>query len=328
MTAALLAALLVPFPLAQLPGEDLEPLPTVLAKPVPGVRLDDVPLRRAIERVATANGAATAFVRGLDPTAPVSLDAANLSVAEALAEVATQGNAGAVTLGGAVYVAPPAVCAAALALAEERRGELGPTRGVRREPRERALAEQNVTWDDLTAPRAILDDLAARFVLTVENPELVPHDLWPAGRLPTADAPAALAAVLVPCGLTFQWTEDRTGILVEPLPAEFAPEPAPPLTSFAAKTSVGEGGGVPLGRRTFTLTVRGATVRQVMDAVNGVRFEFDPRALAAGGGNLDAAVSLDLKDADADAFFAALLAPANVAFAWEGTTVTLEPLDQ
>ena len=182
-----------------------------------------------------------------------------------------------------------------------------------------------MTWDDLTPPRAILDDLAARFTLSVEGAERVPHDLWPAGRLPTADAPAALAAVLVPCGLTFEWTDDRAGVRIEPLPADFAPPPAPPLTRFAQETAVGEGGGVPLDRRRFTLTVEGATVRRIMEAVDGVRFEYDPRGLAAGGGDLDARASIDLKDADADAFFTALFEPAGVAFAWEGTTVTLEP---
>ena len=321
MTAALLAVLLVQGP--ELPGE---PLPAVLAKPVPGVRLDGVPLRRAIERVAAANGAATAFVRGLDPTAPASLDAANLTVAEVLEEVAGRGNAGAVALGGAVYVAPPAVCAAALTVAAVRREELAPTRGVRREPRERALAEQNVVWDDLTAPRAILDDLAARFVLTVEGADRVPHDLWPAGRLPTADAPAALAAVLAPCGLTFAWTDDRTGVRIEPLPAGVVVGPPPPLTSFAAKTVVGEGGGTPLDRQQFTLTAEG-TVRQIMDAVNGVRFEYDSRALAAGGGDLDTRVSVDLTNADPDTFFKAVFKPAGIAFSWQGTTVALEPLD-
>ena len=70
MTAVLLLALAAQLP-AGAAGEELEPLPDVLAKVVPGVRLDAVPLRRAVERVAGANGAAVAFVRWVDPTAPV-----------------------------------------------------------------------------------------------------------------------------------------------------------------------------------------------------------------------------------------------------------------
>ncbi|NNJ24675.1 hypothetical protein [Alienimonas chondri] len=316
--------------LTQLPGNELEPLPTALAKVVPGVRFDDVPLRRAVNRVADANGAAVMFVRGVDPTTPVSLDEADLTAAEALADVVGQGNAAAVALGGAVYVAPPAVCANALKIAAERREELGPTRGVRREPRERALAEQNVVWGDLTPPRAILDDVAAQFGLAVENADAVPHDLWPAGRLPAADAPAALAAILAPFNLTFVWSDDRTGVTIEPLADGFSPDPAPPLTAFAARlpgdgAAMGEGGGVPLDRRTFTLAVEGASVRRIMEAVNGVRFEYDPRALGGEEGGLETRVSIDVTDADADTFFTALFEPAGIAFRWEGTTVTLEP---
>ena len=174
--------------------------------------------------------------------------------------------------------------------------------------------------------------MTGRFGLTVENASEIPHDLWPAGRLPAADAPAALNAVLVPFGLTFAWTADRTGVRVEPIPANLAPPPAPPLTAFAAgvpgtRAAVGKGGGVPLDRRRFTLTVSGNSVREVMAAVanSGVRFEYDERALKAGRGDLDAAADFDVTDAAPDKFFAALFAPAGIAFDLEGTTVTLSP---
>ncbi|MFH5803879.1 hypothetical protein [Alienimonas sp. DA493] len=320
-TLALLGAAL-----AQPPADEPAPLPEVLAKIVPGVRFDDVPLRRAAGRLAETNGAALAFVRGVDPTVPVTLDAENLTVAEALAAAAGQGGAAAVALGGAVYVASPTTCAAALAIAEARRQELEPTRGVRRAPRERALEERDVAWEDLTTPRAILEDVAASASLAIENPDAVPHDLWPAGRLPAADVPAALAAVLAPFELTFVWSDDRTAVMIEPLPAGFAAEPAPPLTSFAAKTAVGEGGGPPLDRRRFTLTVQRESVRRIMDAVAGVRFEFDERQLTAGGGDLDARVSIDVTEATADEFLTALFAPAGIAFSWEDATVTLFPV--
>ncbi|MEM9703071.1 MAG: hypothetical protein AAF907_11580, partial [Planctomycetota bacterium] len=233
MSAALLTAALI-----QLPGEALPPLPQTLAKVTPGVLFEDTPVRRALRRVAASNDAAIVFARGLDPTTPVALDLTNATVGEALAEIAGQGGAGAVALGGAVFVAPPSVCTAALELTEARRKELRPARGVRRATRERALRQQNVTWDDLTTPRAILDDLAGRFVLTVENADAIPHDLWPAGRLPTADAPAALGAVLAPCELTFVWSDDRTSIRIEPAPVRAVAQP-PDLTTFAARTAVG-----------------------------------------------------------------------------------------
>ena len=161
---------------------------------------------------------------------------------------------------------------------------------MRRAAREAALREIVVEWDDLAEPAAVFAATCDRFGLRVEPGEPVPHDLWPAGRLPAADAPAALNALLVPFGLTFAWSDDRRGVRVVPIPADLNPPQAPPLASFAAKTAVGRGGGEPLDRRRFTLKVEGASVRQVMAAVadSGVRFEYDERALTAAGGDLDA----------------------------------------
>ena len=317
---------------AQLPQAG-EPLPDVLAKLVPGVTQEDVPVRRAIRRVAAANGAAVVFGRNVDPTTPVSLDAAGDRVADVLAELAGQAGAAAVPVGGAVFVGPPDDCAALLELVRRRRAELGPTPGVRRAAREAALREVAVEWDDLAEPAAVFEQTCGRFGLRVEPGEPVPHDLWPAGRLPAADAPAALNTLLVPFGLTFAWTADRRGVRVTPIPPDLNPPPAPPLASFAARvpgkaTAIGEGGGEPLERRRFTLKAQGASVRQVMTALagQGVRFEYDERTLAAAGGDLDAAVDLDVTDLGADSFLTALFAPANVSFAWSGTTVTLSPI--
>ena len=324
MPCVLLAAALAQFPPAG------EPLPVVLAKAVPGVTFEDVPVRRAVNRVAAANGAAVVFGRDVDPTTPVNLDAAGDRVADVLADLAGQAGAAAVPVGGAVFVGPLGDCAALLELVRRRREELKPTRGVRRAAREAAARELAFAWDDLARPADLFAEMTAAFGLSVEPGEPVPHDLWPAGRLPAADAPAALNAVLVPFGLTFAWTADRRGVRVVPIPADLNPPPAPPLASFAAGVpesgaAVGEGGGEPLDRRRFTLKAREATVRQVMEAVakTGVRFEYDERALVAAGGNLDAEVEIDVTDADADAFFAALFEPAGVAASWAGTTVTL-----
>ena len=302
-----------------------EPLPVALAKVVPGVTLEDVPVRRAVNRVAAANGVAVVFGRNVDPTAPVGSAAVGERVADVLADLAAQAGAAAVPVGGAVFVGPPDDCAALLELVRRRREELAPMPGVRRAAREAGLRELLAEWDDLAEPAAVFAATCGRFGLTVEPGEPVPHDLWPAGRLSAADAPAALNALLVPFGLTFAWTGDRRGVRVVPIPPDLNPPPAPPLASFAAETAVGRGGGESLDRRRFTLTVEGASVRQVMAAVadSGVRFEYDERELTAGGGNLDAEAKLDVTDADADAFFTALFEPAGIGFTWVGTTVTL-----
>ena len=309
-------------------GEAADPLPVVLGRAVPGVTLEGVPVRRALNRAGAANGVAVVLDRDVDPTAAVSVAAADSTVADVLAAVAAEAGAVGVPAGGAVFVAAPDRAAALRELVRRRRAELDPTPGVRRATRERALAERTIAWDDLTAPRAIVDSIAADFDLTVENPEAIPHDLWAAGRLPAADAAAALSVVLGQFDLTFAWSADRTGVRLVPIPADLGAPPAPGLASFADATrTVGEEGEVPLDRRRFTLRAGGNSVRRIMESVaaSGVRFTYDARALAAGGGNLDAPADFDLTAADPDTFFTALFEPAGIAFAWEGTTVTLSP---
>ena len=304
------------------------PVPEALATVVPGVTLEDSPVRRALTNVAAANGLAVVLDRDVDPTVPVSLQTAGVSVAEALTEVSRQADAAAAPVGGAVFVGPPGKVAAVLAAVDARRAELRPGRGVSKAVRERLLAPRSIGWDDYATPREVVAAVGERFGVRIGNPDAVPHDVWAGGRLPAADAAAGFSVVLGQFGLTFAWVEGGKAVRIEPSPADFSPPPAPPLTAFATQTAVGDGGGVPLERRTFTLTVAApVTVRQVMDTVaaSGVRFEYDPRALASGGGNLDAAASVDLKGADAATFLAALFGPAGVTATFEGTTVTLAP---
>lgn len=83
----------------------------------------------------------------------------------------------------------------------------------------------------------------------------------------------------------------------------------------------------PLKQRTFTLTIRRAPVRSVMDELkkSKVVFVYDANALAAAGVNLDQPVDLDLNKATAEQFLNALFSPLDLSFEIENLTVTLTP---
>lgn len=83
----------------------------------------------------------------------------------------------------------------------------------------------------------------------------------------------------------------------------------------------------PLQQRTFTLTIRRAPVRAVMDELkkSKVVFVYDEKALAAAGVNLDQPVDLDLNKATADEFLNALFSPLDLKFEIENLTVRLTP---
>ncbi len=64
---------------------------------------------------------------------------------------------------------------------------------------------KTVAWDDLTTPREILQQMATAFNLEIENPELVPHDLWAGATLPSVTPVEALALVLIQLDLGWTW---------------------------------------------------------------------------------------------------------------------------
>ena len=73
-----------------------------------------------------------------------------------------------------------------------------------------------VNWPDLTSPRELLDMITDGYELRIQNAELVPHDLWAAGALPSSTASEALTVVLSQFGLSFEWSTDLRSIrLVE-----------------------------------------------------------------------------------------------------------------
>lgn len=62
-----------------------------------------------------------------------------------------------------------------------------------------------ITWQELTAPRGIALSLASRYKLTIENPEAIPHDLWGAGVICSADAAEGLALIAAQFDLDLQF---------------------------------------------------------------------------------------------------------------------------
>lgn len=83
--------------------------------------------------------------------------------------------------------------------------------------------------------------------------------------------------------------------------------------------------GLPLERRRFTLAVAGVPATAVMAKLeeSGITFEYEEAAFEAAGIDLNAPVAIDVKQADATAFFEALFAPIGVGFELAGNTVHL-----
>lgn len=84
---------------------------------------------------------------------------------------------------------------------------------------------------------------------------------------------------------------------------------------------------VALERRQFTLSVSGVPVQTIIANLerSGTTFQYDAAALKDAGIDLKTPVSVDVVQASAREFFAAIFRPVGVDFEIDGTTVTLRP---
>lgn len=341
---------------------------------VAGLTWRGVPLRDALREAGDAFSLAMVRDRRIDPTRLVDLEVANVPLRDVLARVAAAGGGEVRIVGNAAYVGPPDAAGIVRTLVELRRRELDAVRDRRLAERRLALLRgQTVRWGDLTEAAAVLRLVAERFGLEVENPEAVPHDLWPGAVLPELSASEALTLVLIQFDLTFAWAGDLGSIRLAPLPGResiaversYTPRGSAGTTvaewreRFPDVDAQAEGGKVvvrttvdrheelereradgrgprrqpeprpaavvPLERRRFTLAVMRVPAKAVMAKLeeSGVAFEYDADGLAAAGVDLDAPVTLDVKQADAEAFFEALFGPIGVEFEVEANVVKL-----
>lgn len=347
-----------------------------LDSPVAGLTWRGVPLWDAVRESGEAFPVAIVRDRRIDPTRVIDLEVSNVPLRAVLDQVASKAGGELRIVGNVAYLGPPDAAPVVRTLAEMRRQELDAAVDRRIAARRVALLRgQTVRWGDLTEPAEVLRLVTERFRLRINNPELIPHDLWPGAVLPELSATEALTVILIQFDLTFAWGDDLASIRLVPLPdraeivveRSYTPRGSAEMTvaewserfrGLAARIQNGkvvvratverheeleqaDGGDakrppgsrptavVPLERRRFTLAVTRVPAKAVMAKLeeSGIAFEYDANGLAAAGVDLDAPVTLDVKQADAEEFLEVLFGPLGVGFEIEGNMVRLRAGD-
>lgn len=170
--------------------------------------------RGAFDSLARSTGVAIFLDRRIDPSHLLTLKVVDEPLRSVLLSAAGQVEAGVVLVGSVVYVGPKATSGKLLALASLRRQETGK---LPAEARIRLTKSEAWSWAEPAEPRQLLNDLATRGGVRVENPELVPHDLWPAANLPVLTWTERMTLLLAGFDLTYELKDQRTIRLV-PLP--------------------------------------------------------------------------------------------------------------
>jgi hypothetical protein len=176
---------------------------------------DGTPVRQAIDSLARTQGVAIMLDRRIDPGTAIELSLQDVSMLEVLQGLAAQCDATPVVLNDIVYVGPRLAVGGLTAVAESRRRDAGL---LPRAVSIRLLAAREWDWDELAEPRALVQKLADEARVRIDNPEMIPHDLWPAQRLPALPWVDRLTLVLTGFGLTYAIEDDGRRVRFMPLP--------------------------------------------------------------------------------------------------------------
>jgi hypothetical protein len=176
----------------------------------------DRELRGALESLGKNTGVTIFLDRRIDPNRKLTLSAADEPLRTLLLRVAEQVEAGVSLVGSVVYVGPKSTASKLLALAALRRQEAGK---LPADLRIRLSKSEVWSWNDLAEPRQLLVDLAERGGVRVANPELIPHDLWPAVNWPAMPWTERMTLLLAGFDLTYE-TAGAGVIRLIPLPKE------------------------------------------------------------------------------------------------------------
>lgn len=227
--------MMVAFPVLTLLMVPLAEPEVVLDRPVPalvtGSRFESelrgtisaswqqVALRPMLRRISEDRHVGILLDRRIDPTQELAVDFDNQTLLSGLQDVARRAGGAVSVVGNTVYIGPLNAAAKLRTLVQLRSNELFALGSQLARARHFALADRRILhWNDLAEPRDLVEQIAQRYKLQVENVDLIPHDLWAGATLPDVDAWEALSLVLIQFDLTFEWTGRAAGIRIVPVP--------------------------------------------------------------------------------------------------------------
>ena len=191
-----------------------------------GIHWASNPLRGALTRLSRDQGVAIFLDRRVDPDVPIEFSMQGMDLGGVLNSLAGRVQQGVCRVGPVVYIGPTrtsSMLATVVALKENESKQLpSAVRG-------RLRRSEPLRWPELTAPRELIDGLAAGVGLTVEGGEQIPHDLWPEVDLPPLTFAQRMSLVLAGFHMTFEIGQDDSTIRLMPMPETASMERSYPL---------------------------------------------------------------------------------------------------
>jgi hypothetical protein len=198
--------------------------------------------------------------------------------------------------------------------------------------RAQLTGQRPLDWPRLTEPRALMTSLLQRRGWHLAQAEKVPHDLWPADKLPALSTAEQLTVLLIGFDLTFEVRIGDRALRIVPL----GPATREQRTANTQPRETARPRGRPLSKRNnvagtkqlYTLRVVEQPVRAVLGELSqrvDWRVDVDEAAIRAAGLTLDERVSFTVENAEADELLDALLRPAGLTFRRKGERIMVVP---
>lgn len=180
-----------------------------------GLEWGENTIRDAFRSLARNQRVAIWLDRRVDPGMKLQFESKGLPLSITLDQFCERYRMGRSTVGPVVYIGPAATTEKLATLAAVRRQQVGRHSAAARTKWARAAA-----WHipQLSEPRALFQELVRESGSTLQNPEKIPHDLWPEISLPPLTLADRMTLVLAGFDLTFEQSPDGSTIRIIPMP--------------------------------------------------------------------------------------------------------------
>lgn len=172
-------------------------------------------LRAALAQLSDAKRLAIILDRRVDPDQLVEFSVSDVSLEQALKQLATRLNLGVSCFDSTIFIGPVATTArlATVAASQHDKANQAPT-----ERRAKLRALDPLTTTALSTPRELLEAWATECGVTLHHADKIPHDLWPALHYPAQSAATRASLMLAGFDLAIEFSADGSAARVIPLP--------------------------------------------------------------------------------------------------------------
>jgi len=211
-------------------ADDRRDVPSKPFKPVIGAKFEealnqplgltwtDESLRTGLRKLSETRQISILLDRRVDPETKISIDLQRTPLRDILRQLCEQAGLGLSVVGHTIYIGPTTTTRRLRTVIELQTDQLLGGVNSPFKPPLALLQRRSLQWDDFDRPAHLTSRIAELFGFKIENPERVPHDLWPSGSIPNASPTEMLLLVAAQFDLSIEWHPKGTSVRFVPLP--------------------------------------------------------------------------------------------------------------